>query len=62
MATEIRQIVRHQPPDWFTEIYAQSTNAERQRSASHQVCPLSFHCLTLLQLIFVIRILLYTLS
>jgi len=37
MATEVRQVVRHQPPDWFTECYTQSTNAERQRSASHQV-------------------------
>ncbi|BFZ00180.1 hypothetical protein BsWGS_03219 [Bradybaena similaris] len=37
MATQVRQIVRHQPPDWFTELYTQSTNAENQRSASHQV-------------------------
>merc|ERR1711936_12386 len=37
MATEVRQVTRHQPPDWFTECYTQSTNAERQRSASHQV-------------------------
>jgi len=37
MATEVRQVTRHQPPDWFTECYTQSTNAERQHAASHQV-------------------------
>lgn len=37
MATEVRSSVRHQPPDWFTNNYTISTNAERQRDASHQV-------------------------
>lgn len=37
MATEVRPTTRFQPPDWFTSNYTISTNAERQRSASHQV-------------------------
>lgn len=37
MATEVRPTTRFQPPDWFTNSYAISTNAERQRSASHEV-------------------------
>lgn len=37
MATEVRSAVRHQPNDWFTSNYTISTNAERQRDASHQV-------------------------
>lgn len=37
MATEVRSVVRNQPSDWFTSNYSISTNAERQRSASHQV-------------------------
>ena len=36
MATEVRPTTRFQPPDWFTSNYTISTNAERQRSASHQ--------------------------
>lgn len=36
MATEVRSCNRFQPPDWFTNNYTISTNAERQRSASHQ--------------------------
>eukprot|EP00745_Piridium_sociabile_P031171 TRINITY_DN5168_c0_g1_i4.p2 TRINITY_DN5168_c0_g1~~TRINITY_DN5168_c0_g1_i4.p2 ORF type:complete len:423 (-),score=147.80 TRINITY_DN5168_c0_g1_i4:1476-2744(-) len=36
MATEVRPTNRFQPPDWFTSNYTISTNAERQRSASHQ--------------------------
>jgi len=36
MATQVRSAVRHQPPDWFTNNYTISTNAERQRDASHQ--------------------------
>ena len=36
MATELRPTTRFQPPDWFTSNYTISTNAERQRSASHQ--------------------------
>jgi tektin-2 len=36
MATEVRPTTRFQPPDWFTNNYTISTNAERQRSASHQ--------------------------
>ncbi|XP_067679176.1 tektin-2-like [Haliotis asinina] len=37
MATELRPTTRFQPPDWFTSNYTISTNAERQRDASHQV-------------------------
>jgi len=37
MATDLRPTTRHQPPDWFTSNYTISTNAERQRDASHQV-------------------------
>jgi len=37
MATEVRPTTRFQPPDWFTSNYTISTNAERQRDASHQV-------------------------
>ena len=37
MATEVRPNTRYQPPDWFTSNYTISTNAERQRDASHQV-------------------------
>ena len=36
MATVERNINRFQPPDWFTSNYTISTNAERQREASHQ--------------------------
>lgn len=36
MATEVRPTTRYQPPDWFTSNYTISTNAERQRGASHQ--------------------------
>ncbi|KAL8576530.1 hypothetical protein ACOMHN_003088 [Nucella lapillus] len=37
MATEVRPgVTRFQPPDWFTNGYSVSTNAERQRGASHQ--------------------------
>lgn len=36
MATEVRPTTRFQPPDWFTSNYTISTNAERQRDASHQ--------------------------
>lgn len=36
MATEVRPTTRFQPPDWFTNNYTISTNAERQRTASHQ--------------------------
>ncbi|XP_050400773.1 tektin-2 [Patella vulgata] len=37
MATHVRPTTRFQPPDWFTNNYTISTNAERQRDASHQV-------------------------
>jgi len=37
MATEINQSTRFQPTDWFTSNYTISTNAERQRSSSHQI-------------------------
>ncbi|KAK3607528.1 hypothetical protein CHS0354_025781 [Potamilus streckersoni] len=37
MATEVKPTTRFQPPDWFTSNYTISTNAERQREASHQV-------------------------
>lgn len=37
MATQLRPTTRYQPPDWFTSNYTISTNAERQRDASHQV-------------------------
>lgn len=37
MATALRPNTRYQPPDWFTNNYTISTNAERQRDASHQV-------------------------
>lgn len=37
MATEVKPSTRYQPADWFTSNYAISTNAERQRDASHQV-------------------------
>ena len=37
MATQIGQNTRYQPQDWFTNNYTISTNAERQRDASHQV-------------------------
>ncbi|ESO88252.1 hypothetical protein LOTGIDRAFT_193495 [Lottia gigantea] len=37
MATQVRPTTRFQPPDWFTNNYTISTNAERQRDASHQV-------------------------
>ncbi|XP_046561496.1 tektin-2-like [Haliotis rubra] len=37
MATQLRPTTRFQPPDWFTSNYTISTNAERQRDASHQV-------------------------
>lgn len=37
MATELRPNTRFQPPDWHTSNYTISTNAERQRDASHQV-------------------------
>ena len=36
MATVERAQSRFQPPDWFTSNYSISTNAERQRDASHQ--------------------------
>ncbi|XP_033737318.1 tektin-2-like [Pecten maximus] len=37
MATQLRPIARHQVPDWFNNSHTISTNAERQRDASHQV-------------------------
>ncbi|KAL5021859.1 hypothetical protein ScPMuIL_001014 [Solemya velum] len=37
MATQLRPTTRYQPPDWFTNNYTISTNAERQRESSHQV-------------------------
>lgn len=37
MATALRPNTRYQPPDWFTNNYTISTNAERQRDSSHQV-------------------------
>ena len=37
MATYVKPATRHATSDWFTSNYTISTNAERQRSASHDV-------------------------
>ena len=37
MATQVGPGTRHATSDWFTSNYTVSTNAERQRSASHDV-------------------------
>ena len=37
MATFVKPATRYATSDWFTSNYAISTNAERQRSASHDV-------------------------
>lgn len=37
MATYVKPATRHATSDWYTSNYAISTNAERQRSASHDI-------------------------
>ena len=37
MATQVKPTTRYNTQDWFTSNYAISTNAERQRGASHDV-------------------------
>jgi tektin-2 len=37
MATQVKPGTRHATSDWFTSNYTISTNAERQRSASHDI-------------------------
>ena len=37
MATHVKPSTRYNTQDWFTSNYAISTNAERQRNASHDV-------------------------